>query len=116
MIFSLGLSCLEPSPLGTTVSPPGAIFVSIDFEGGSQLNTANKDFDDINIEFGIAVLDPIDLDDGSPTFDERCIKEFNFVWGSSVYIAKASKKFLFGEAEIDEEVVAEFFELETKQS
>jgi hypothetical protein len=82
------------------VSPPGAIFVSIDFEGGSQLNIATKDIDGINIEFGIAVLDPLDLDDGSPTFNERCINAVNFVWGSSAYITRASKRFLFGETRI----------------
>lgn len=98
MISSLGLSCTESSPVGSKVSPRGAIGVSIDFEGGTELAAAVNNIDEVNTEFGVSVLDPLELQD--EMFNEHRVKSFNFVSGSPRYIRRASAKFLFGETTI----------------
>ena len=84
-----GLSC--NSPRSSSISD--IVIIAIDFENiGSIKNGFTQKQ---NCQVGLALLDTKDLRRVSPS---KLISTYNFATGSPSYLAKASKKFLFGES------------------
>ncbi|KAH8166349.1 hypothetical protein CIB48_g1928 [Xylaria polymorpha] len=86
----LGLTTTDSSEFLTLFD---AVIVSIDFENVTEIRMGLSQ--NTNCQVGIAILDTKEL---RYHLDQTPISTFNYATGSAAYIAKASRRFLFGKS------------------